>query len=76
VQKDFIDGSLALKHCPAKEDGNEVVPLINELLSQVPFDSIVYTQDWHPVDHISFYENRTKHKLKVISLLVMFFNFF
>jgi nicotinamidase-related amidase len=66
VQKDFIDGTLALKNCPAKEQGNEVVPVINELISQIPFDSVVYTQDWHPADHISFFENLNKRKYKVI----------
>ena len=48
VQNDFIDGTLAIKHCPAGEDGYEVIPLINKLITDVPFNLIVYTQDWHP----------------------------
>ncbi|CAF1140894.1 unnamed protein product [Didymodactylos carnosus] len=51
VQNDFITGSLALKN------GEEVVPVINNLLKTIPFDVVVYTADWHPKNHISFYEN-------------------
>ncbi|CAF1246869.1 unnamed protein product, partial [Didymodactylos carnosus] len=57
VQNDFIHGTLAMKDCPAKQDGEAVVPIINHLLKTVPFDVVAYTQDWHPKDHISFYEN-------------------
>lgn len=57
VQNDFIDGTLALINCPAKQDGAEVVPVINELIRTVPFNVITYTLDWHPEDHCSFVEN-------------------
>ncbi|CAF1581824.1 unnamed protein product, partial [Didymodactylos carnosus] len=57
VQNDFIHGTLAMKDCPAKQDGGAVIPVINHLLKTVPFHVVVYTQDWHPKDHISFYEN-------------------
>ncbi|CAF2384851.1 unnamed protein product [Rotaria sp. Silwood2] len=57
VQYDFIDGSLALKNCPSQHQGEHVIPIINKLLYDIPFDLVVYTQDWHPPDHISFYEN-------------------
>ena len=63
VQNDFIDGTLALKNCPAKQDGAEVVPCINYMLDNVPFDVIVYTLDWHPADHCSFIENVHIRKL-------------
>lgn len=63
VQNDFIDGTLALKNCPAKQDGAEVVPCINYMLDNVPFDVIVYTLDWHPADHCSFIENVHMRKL-------------
>ena len=43
VQNDFISGSLALSSCPAKEDGAEVVPVINKLLDDVVFDYVFYT---------------------------------
>ncbi|XP_065325181.1 nicotinamidase-like isoform X2 [Gordionus sp. m RMFG-2023] len=62
VQNDFISGSLALKNCPAKEDGADIIPIINDeilqdqLCSQF-FSIIVYTQDWHPKSHCSFIDN-------------------
>lgn len=57
VQNDFIDGSLALINGPAGQDGAEVVPVINKLIDRCSFDMIAYTQDWHPPDHIGFYDN-------------------
>lgn len=61
VQNDFINGSLALKHCPAAEDGYEVISTINEILHQKLFNHIVYTLDWHPPDHCSFVDNVHKY---------------
>lgn len=46
----------------AKQNGEEVVPVINKLLEDVDFDHVIYTRDWHPPDHISFHENRHKWK--------------
>ena len=63
VQHDFIDGSLALRNCPAKQDGAEVVPVINKLLKEGQFDLIVYSLDWHPETHISFVNNVHKYPL-------------
>ena len=63
MQNDFIDGTLALRNCPAKEEGNDVIPVINHLVANVPFDLCVYTLDWHTQDHISFLENVNKRKL-------------
>lgn len=57
VQYDFIDGTLALKNCPSHHQGEHVIPILNKLLNEVHFDVVVYTQDWHTADHISFYEN-------------------
>ena len=57
VQNDFIDGFLALRNCKCKQDGLEVVEPINRLIKKGFFDKIIYSQDWHPEDHISFYEN-------------------
>ncbi|XP_054721391.1 nicotinamidase-like [Uloborus diversus] len=57
VQNDFIDGSLAIRNCPAGQEGKDVVPVINELISSVPFHYIYYTYDWHPDDHVSFIDN-------------------
>ncbi|CAF3411233.1 unnamed protein product [Rotaria socialis] len=57
VQYDFIDGSLALKNCPSQHQGEHVIPIINRILDDIHFDVVVYTQDWHTHDHISFFEN-------------------
>ena len=47
VQYDFLPGgSLAVS------GGDEIVPLINTLAKR--FTNVVFTQDWHPADHISF----------------------
>ncbi|KAH3728500.1 hypothetical protein DPMN_054457 [Dreissena polymorpha] len=63
--------------CPAGQDGEEVIPVINNLLDTVPFDLIVYTKDWHLEDHISFVENVTQRpltrKCKVCSFLDLSF---
>ncbi|XP_012266788.2 nicotinamidase [Athalia rosae] len=57
VQNDFISGSLNITKCAAQHDGSEVVEPINRLLKSVPFDSVFYSLDWHPVDHVSFIDN-------------------
>ena len=57
VQNDFISGSLAIKNCPAGQNGEEVVPPINTLLDTVPFTMHCYSLDWHPSDHVSFIDN-------------------
>jgi nicotinamidase-related amidase len=49
VQKDFCPGgSLAV------EQGNAIVPIINDLSRSGIFDIVVATQDWHPENHMSF----------------------
>ena len=63
VQNDFISGTLSLSKCPSEHRGEEVIPVINQLLKSVPFDLVVYSYDWHPDDHISFYENHMKRKI-------------
>ena len=42
--------------------GEEVVPVINQVIHDVNFDVVAYTYDWHPTNHISFYENRHLRK--------------
>ena len=47
MQYDFLPGgSLAVA------GGDEIVPLINTLARH--FTNVVFTQDWHPADHVSF----------------------
>jgi nicotinamidase/pyrazinamidase len=50
VQNDFIPGGAL-----AVGDGEQVVPLINEL--QEKFTHVIATQDFHPADHGSFAAN-------------------
>ncbi|XP_014612312.1 PREDICTED: pyrazinamidase/nicotinamidase-like [Polistes canadensis] len=57
VQNDFIHGSLSLRNCKSKHDGYQVIKPINRLLKTIDWNEIVYTLDYHPEDHISFYEN-------------------
>ncbi|RMH43596.1 MAG: bifunctional nicotinamidase/pyrazinamidase [Alphaproteobacteria bacterium] len=47
VQNDFCPGGAL-----AVPGGDEIVPLVNELLTEFPVR--VLTQDWHPADHASF----------------------
>ncbi len=56
VQNDFVSGTLALKNCSARQNGEDVVPVINALRG-IGFDLITLTQDWHPASHLSFIEN-------------------
>jgi len=62
VQNDFIDGSLSLRNCPAHQNANEIIPIINSL-REVPWDVVAITKDWHPKDHCSFHSNLSKHEL-------------
>ena len=46
VQKDFLEtGALPVK------EGSQVVPVINRIIPK--FKNVVFTQDWHPQDHVS-----------------------
>jgi nicotinamidase/pyrazinamidase len=47
LQADFMPGGAL-----AVEGGDEIVPLINRLMSR--FENVVVTQDWHPPAHASF----------------------
>lgn len=56
VQNDFCPGgSLAV------DRGDEVVPVINALMPRFP--RVVATQDWHPVDHVSFASRHAGRKV-------------
>jgi len=63
VQNDFITGSLALKDSPAGQDGADVVAVVNDIIDDNTFDLVVYTTDWHPDEHCSFYTNVGKYTL-------------
>lgn len=56
VQNDFLPGgSLAVP------GGEEIVPLINELIPSYPL--VAATQDWHPANHGSFASNHAGGKV-------------
>lgn len=62
VQYDFLPGG----HL-AVANGDEVVPLINALARK--FANVVFTQDWHPANHISFAsQHETKAPFETIEL--------
>ncbi|CAI5447006.1 unnamed protein product [Caenorhabditis angaria] len=56
-QNDFVSGSLSIKEGDAEEDPIEALPHVNNLLQNMTWNMIVYTQDWHPSNHISFFEH-------------------
>ena len=65
VQNDFIDGSLALRQCPAGQDGARVVPVINAMRRSGRFDEVALSLDWHPQEHCSFLETFAAGKCPV-----------
>ena len=70
VQNDFLEGG----HL-AVPGGNDVIPLINNLRAKRAFDLTVFSQDWHPQNHISFASNHqgnlTQIELNYTSLSVV-----
>ena len=63
VQNDFISGTLAIKDCPAQQNGEAVIAPINNCINKAALDVVCYSSDWHPQDHISFIENVKKRKM-------------
>lgn len=49
IQNGFVDGNLAVT------GSAKIIPIINDLIQK--FDNVILTQDYHPADHISFYQN-------------------
>lgn len=62
VQNDFLPGG----GFPVT-NGDEILPLI-EKLTDLAFDQIIATQDWHPKDHGSFAANHNKTPGEKITL--------
>ena len=63
LQNDFCPGgALAVSH------GDEIVPIINDLMAREHFDLIVATQDWHPANHLSFASQHGKTPGEMIEL--------
>lgn len=60
IQNDFCpEGSLEVT------DGDEIIPVINKISSN--FFKVVATQDWHPIDHVSFATTHNKNPGDVIN---------
>jgi nicotinamidase/pyrazinamidase len=55
VQNDFMPGGAL-----AVARGDEVVPIVNRLAAD--FEHVVFTQDWHPREHVSFAANHAGRK--------------
>lgn len=51
MQNDFISGSLPV------DGGAEIIPIINELTKLKDWSFIAFTQDYHPLNHLSFASN-------------------
>lgn len=49
VQNGFVGGQLAVA------GSHTIIPVINRLIDV--FETVILTQDYHPKDHISFYQN-------------------
>lgn len=55
VQNDFMPGgALEVPH------GDEIVPVINSINKK--FELVIATQDWHPLNHVSFASNHMDKK--------------
>lgn len=63
VQNDYIDGPMGLHQFGVGRNGLEVVEPINYLLRNDSWYMVVYTQNWHPADHVSFIENLALHPI-------------
>eukprot|EP00347_Sterkiella_histriomuscorum_P020268 403338452 len=58
MQNDFCEGgSLAI------QGASEIIPIINKLKHDQRFQKVIYTRDWHPIDHCSFQANHPGSKL-------------
>ena len=62
LQNDFLPGgSLAVV------GGDSILSVVNKLL-EMPFDLVVATKDWHPIDHGSFAKTHKKNVGETIEL--------
>lgn len=64
LQNDFMpDGALPV------QDGDEVVPVANRLITSCNFNFVVLTQDWHPASHKSFASNNKGAEVGMVGQL-------
>jgi nicotinamidase/pyrazinamidase len=57
LQNDFMPGGAL-----AVREGDQILPVVNDLLF-CSFDLIIATKDWHPANHVSFYDNHPDKKI-------------
>lgn len=63
IQNDFIPGGAL-----GVPEGDQIIPLINQLLLNHPFDVKIATKDWHPPHHKSFAKEHGKKPGDVVLL--------
>ncbi|HET6461416.1 MAG TPA: bifunctional nicotinamidase/pyrazinamidase [Syntrophales bacterium] len=61
IQNDFCPGGAL-----AVPEGDAVIPIINSISGR--FEKVVATQDWHPVDHMSF---AVQHRSKEYDIIML-----
>ena len=61
VQNDFCPGGAL-----AVAEGDRIVPVINKISSK--FDTVVASQDWHPLNHISFAKTHRRNPFEVVTV--------
>jgi nicotinamidase/pyrazinamidase len=61
VQNDFCPGGTL-----AVAGGDRIIPVINEISSR--FDKVVATQDWHPLNHVSFASTHKRSPFEAINI--------
>ncbi len=58
IQNDFCEnGKLEVPNA------NSIIPYINKVINNNSYNEIIFSQDYHPKDHISFAENHTNKKI-------------
>lgn len=63
IQNDFCEnGALAVPYA------EEIIPYVNDLIENGPYEEIILTRDWHPADHRSFAVNNNKNIGETIEL--------
>ncbi|KAK9746999.1 EF-hand domain pair [Popillia japonica] len=67
VQNDHTNGEIGVTNSAGIPIGHEVVFPINSLLDTVDFRATFYVMDWHPSDHISFFDNLPLRELHASS---------
>ncbi len=72
AQNDFIDGSLAVRNCPAHQEGSEIIPVINQLRSLPLWKHVAWSLDSHPPGNILVFVEQIlkncKEQLTIICL--------